>query len=259
VDPITETNGIRYETGSIPTDEGRINYSIRPRSGPRLVLIPGSLNDRRVYSEVVKRLDHDVHLTIAEIRGHGGSWPPPRNGSIEQFAADAIAIMDHTKCRTCFIGGHSIGGMIALEVGRIAPERALGIISIEGWSKAEAQRLAFGDAKTNPMPEALLEKRMRLRKSVTKDWSEDQIASFGRIWRRWDGTQFLESTSLPVLEIYGDRGRERPGIHRLFIPKRDNIEVRWIDNASHSLPIEAPNRVAAAINDFLQRVGGATV
>ena len=80
----------------------------------------------------------------------------------------------------------------------------------------------------------------------------EQIRSFGAIWHRWDGTAILESTSLPVLEIWGDRGAVPPPLSAMKIPARPNIDVVWMKNASHSLLIERPAEVANAITRFIE-------
>jgi pimeloyl-ACP methyl ester carboxylesterase len=250
-----EDRGIVYEAGRIPTDEGHLSYFTRGGPGPDLILIPGSFNDRRAFGDVIPNLDREIRTIIVENRGHGGSWPPPRDGSIEKFARDVLCVADKASTSRFFVGGHSIGGMTALEVGRVAPERVIGVISIEGWTNAGAAKMAFGDLPVGTMPQEVAERRSALRASVIENWSEEQKKSFASIWRRWDGTDFLETTSLPVLEIWGDRGRPRPDIERLLIPRRDNIEVMWIENASHSLPLEAPRQVADAINGFIRRIG----
>jgi hypothetical protein len=53
----------------------------------------------------------------------------------------------------------------------------------------------------------------------------------------------------------GDVG-ERPDLGKLYIPERKNIEVRWVENASHPLLLEAPEEVAGLVNEFVSRIGG---
>jgi pimeloyl-ACP methyl ester carboxylesterase len=89
---------------------------------------------------------------------------------------------------------------------------------------------------------------------VTARWTQEQIAAFGRIWKAWDGCDFLAATHLPILELWGDRGRPRPTLDKLRVPARPNIEVRWIENASHSLPLQCPKELAGAIAAFIRRV-----
>jgi pimeloyl-ACP methyl ester carboxylesterase len=242
-----------FSKGYVNIDGYRLTYLERPAPGPVLMLIPGSFGTQEVYADVLPHLDPGIHLVFINLRGHGESNPPPKGGSIEQFGADVLAVADQAGIGNFHVGGHSIGGMVALEMGKAYPERVLGIISIEGWTRWQAQRDAFGDSNAPTVSPELAERRKQLRNSATEGWTEDQIKEFAKIWRRWDCYDFLKSTELPILEIWGDRGRDRPGIDRLYIPERQNIEVVWIENASHPLLLEAPERVAGLINRFVTR------
>ena len=81
----------------------------------------------------------------------------------------------------------------------------------------------------------------RTRARVARRWSECQIDEFGQgIWTRWDCYAFLRDTELPILELWGDRGRARPPLTSMAIPEKPSIEVCWVENASHHLPAERP-------------------
>jgi pimeloyl-ACP methyl ester carboxylesterase len=236
----------------IPTDEGHISYEVRAGTGPRVILIPGSFNDNRQWDDVVPRLDAGIQLLLVELRGHGQSWPPPGNGSIEQFGADVARVAEAEGWDKYYVGGHSIGGMVAIEIGRAYPQRVLGIISSEGWTTYEALRDAFQgqtDITLTPQQKA---HRAALSARATGRWSDAQRKAFRQIWRRWNGYEFLKTTSIPILEAYGDRGRAKPTLAQLRIPERPNIRMQWMANASHPLPVEKPAELAAAINVFLR-------
>ena len=200
---------------------------------------------------MARALEPSFDLVILENRGLGASGSPPEKISIERCAQDAIAVLDELKVESAFVGGHSLGGMISLEMGQRQPERVLGIISIEGWTNAQAATDAFqGDMKStlSAAQEALL---AEYRKQVLEHWSPDQIKMFGNVWRQWDGTSFLKATTLPILELYGDRNKPRPERHRLGIPDRKSIQLTWFEGASHWLVLERPESVAHAINQFI--------
>jgi pimeloyl-ACP methyl ester carboxylesterase len=110
---------------------------------------------------------------------------------------------------------------------------------------------------TGTLTEEQLALRRELRRPVMERWTRRQLEEFAGIWKRWDGSAFLDRTDLPVLELYGDRGRPRPARGSLRLPERDNIELRWIAGASHCLQIEAPAEVARACEEFMRRVEGA--
>ncbi len=225
----------------------------RDGCGPPLVLIPGSFNAAGALKGIIDRLDAALHVVVIELRGHGRSWPPPVNGSIELFAQEVLQVLEHLKLRAFFIGGHSIGGMIALEMARVRPQILEGVISIEGWTNHHAQRDAFRDDTMSTLSPEQLAQREQLRQEVLHRWTESQRRDFAAIWRTWDGYDVLEQTDLPILELYGDRGREPATHEQLHIPRRDNIELRWLAGASHSLPLECPREVARLITDFMQR------
>ncbi len=225
----------------------------RDGRGPPLVLIPGSFNAAGALRDIIDHLDAALHVVVVELRGHGGSWPPPESGSIELFAQDVLQVLDHLKLRTCFVGGHSIGGMIAIEIARVRPGILAGVISIEGWTNHHAQRDAFKDDTMSTLSAVQLEQREQLRHEVLHRWTDRQRLDFAAIWRTWDGFEVLRRTDLPILELYGDRGREPATNEQLHIPRRDNIELRWLAGASHSLPLECPREVARLITDFMRR------
>ncbi len=244
-----------FTPGRLDSDEGDLLYLHSRGPGPRLLLIPGSFGDCLVFDPVVPHLPKDLDLVIGEIRGHGGSWPPPASGSIEQFASDTVLIADAAGLDGFYVGGHSIGGMISLEVGHRCPERVSGVIAIEGWTRSEAAQ-AFKGVIVNTLSDEQMAQRQETRERVTKDWTEEQVREFARIWRRWDGYDFLATTETPVLEIWGDRAQPKPSLEKLLIPERENIEVVWMEGASHSLLLERPREVAAAITAFIRRTEG---
>lgn len=242
-----------FEDRIIEIDGGQLCCAYRKGDGPPLMLIPGTFSDSRAFAKLVPHLRDDLTLLIVENRGLGKSWPPPEpgEGSIEQCARDALLIADKMGITSFYVGGHSLGGMISLEIGRRAPEKLRGVISLEGWTHWHAARDGFQSEMRVTLTEEQIAELAAYRKDVLARWSPEQVASFGKIWRAWDGSSFLAETSLPVLEIYGDRGRARPTRKALRIPDRPNIELVWIDNSSHSLHYQHPLAAAAAINRFI--------
>jgi len=183
--------------------EAELSCFQRPGEGATLLLIPGTFSDSRIFALTVRHLNPKLNLIIIENRGLGGSWPPPEKSSIERCAEDALAVMDALKVDLFYASGHSLGGMIALELGQREPDRVQGIVSIEGWTTASAAALAFqGDMKSTLSP-AQLDILAAYRKDVLRRWSDEQIKMFGSIWRQWDGSAFLDATTLPILELYG--------------------------------------------------------
>jgi len=237
----------------LEVDEGKISYLYRQGRGPALMLLPGSFSDTRQWEGVIPELDPGWTLVLAEVRGHGRSWPPPARGSIKQFAADAMRIAAARKLDRFYVGGHSIGGMIALEMGRAWPERILGVLSVEGWTRHQGLQV-FGQPANPTLTAEMNRAREAERQRVTGGWTGEQRQIFAQIWKRWDGTEFLRKTALPILEVWGDRGRATPPPEAIGIPERPNIELRWIAGASHPLPAEKPAELGRILAGFIRRL-----
>ena len=241
----------------VAVDGAEISYLRRPGAGPVLVLIPGSLVGADDFAEVVQALDARLSIVIVELRGHGESWPPPRGGTIEQFASDVLAAVDHAGVKRFYAGGHSIGGMIAIEIAGRRPDAILGVIAMEGWTHYSVAQDAFGGQNDLTLSVEQQARKTKLREPVTSRWTKEQIAEFTSIWRKWNGYEILRTTPVPVLELWGDRRRPQPSLAQMKIPDRPNIEVQWIRGVSHYLPIESPREAGEAVNRFIERTGRA--
>ncbi|MCA9097540.1 MAG: alpha/beta hydrolase [Planctomycetaceae bacterium] len=240
-----------YVEVRVPIEGGHLACRRRKASGPSIVLIPGTFSDARVYTRMVENLDPQFDIVLFENRGLGGSWPPPAESSIEQCARDVVTLADALKIESFYVGGHSLGGMISIELAKQIPNRLYGVISIEGWTNAKAAADAFqGDMKSTQSP-AQVELLKNYRTEVLERWTPEQIKMFGSIWRKWDGSETLSQTKIRVLELYGDRNRPVPSRDALGLPKRREIQLVWFAGASHSLLIERPNEVASTINSFI--------
>jgi len=252
--------GDRFRLGQLEreSDRGRIGWSARGGSEGPLVLIPGSFDDRGVFAPLIERLGDGMAVCVVELPGHGRSWPPAVDGSIERFAEKVVGVLDRLYDRPVCVGGHSIGGMVAIEVAGSAPERVAGVISLEGWTSHRAARAAFGGDMTGTLSARQEADRQARRARVTERWSADQVSRFSRIWRHWDGGPILSATRLPVLEIYGDRGRAAPTREALGIPARGNIDLQVIDGVSHYVHVERPDTVAQVCRRFLASVAASS-
>jgi pimeloyl-ACP methyl ester carboxylesterase len=209
---------------------------------PMLVLIPGSWDEHRVFDRMVAGLPSTLGLVIVELRGHGASQPAARAPTMRMFAEDVLAVVDRLGLGRFHVGGHSIGGMVAIEVAGLRPGAVAGVIAIEGWTHHQVARDAFPPGRSDPVA------RERMRATM----SEAEIVAFASVWRTWDGGPILASTPVPILEVWGDRGRPRPDRATMRIPDRPNIQLVWIDGASHRLLEERPEQVARAISGFVR-------
>lgn len=95
-----------------------------------LVLIHGAGGSHLDWPIGLRRLNS---LTI-DLPGHGKS-PHPGRISIDEYATDVIALMDALAIPQAVIGGHSMGGAIALTLGLHYPQRITGLLLIGTGAK----------------------------------------------------------------------------------------------------------------------------
>lgn len=79
-----------FASGSASIGGVTLSWSQRPGREPAVVLIPGTFSDGRIYSDVVAGLDAGRRTVVVELAGHGTSWPPDDNPSIERSADAAF-------------------------------------------------------------------------------------------------------------------------------------------------------------------------
>ena len=233
-------------------DGGRLAYYHWPAEGPSLLLIPGSWSDYQQYDAVRSHLEQDINLVIVELPGHGRNWPPTLDGSIESFAREVLRVTEALDWESWYAGGHSIGGMIAVELAAQRPEEIAGVISIEGWTHHQVLSDAFSERTLyTTLTEAQENQRQLVRKKARRRLSDEQWNSFIRIWTRWNGEPTLRTTPVRVLQVWGDRSEPRPDRQAMRIPDRENIQLHWIEGGSHALPLQESVQVADAINQFV--------
>lgn len=220
-------------------DGAQLAYYVRSGSGPTLMLVPETHGDRTQFQEpsFLANLDPNLRIVIVESRGQGRSWPPPTaaQASIERYASDVLAVVRELKLAHWYVGGHSLGGMIALEIGGQKPNGLQGVISLEGWVRHSVQAAAFPETNPPSETERAEMRRQRDERHRTQGWNTEHIAALQQIWRVWEGgEQAVRRSGVPILSVWGDRGlKSRPTASQLRLPENERVQIRWIAGADH--------------------------
>ena len=101
-------------TYATATDGVRLHYQVTGRpSGPPVLLIQGLGADKHGWDLQRLALAWSHHTVALDNRGAGRSDKPHGAYSLEQMAADAIAVLDHAGVETAHVVGASMGGAIS--------------------------------------------------------------------------------------------------------------------------------------------------
>ncbi|MDA8253494.1 MAG: 3-oxoadipate enol-lactonase [Rhodospirillales bacterium] len=99
-----------------------------PEGGPALLLLHSLGTDGRVWQPQAAALADRFRVIRPDLRGHGLTGTTPGPGSMAQFAADMLALLDALGIARAHVGGLSIGGMVAQALAAAAPQRVASLI-----------------------------------------------------------------------------------------------------------------------------------
>lgn len=234
-----------------------------------LVLVPGLACDGAVWAAQHAALAHRVNIVVAD---------HDELDSIEAMATRVLA-----SCRAPFaVAGHSMGGRVALEVWRQAPDLVTGLALLDTGCSPVAD--GIGGAEERAGRYALLELARREGMRVmagtwvrgmvhprrlddeqltgqildmfdrkTPDIFEAQIKA---LLSRPDARSLIATISCPTLVLCGaDDAWAPPDRHRDIAAAIRGSALRVIPDCGHMAPLEQPDRVTDAMGDWLDRLG----
>ena len=120
-------------TGTMPVIQrsGAELYYESAGTGDPILLLHGLGSSTLDWECQIPALSRAGRVIAMDVRGHGRSAKPPGPYSVQQFAADADALLGELKAAPAHIVGLSMGGMIAFQMGVDFPQsvRSLTIIN----------------------------------------------------------------------------------------------------------------------------------
>ncbi len=97
-----------------------LEYQVRGAGEPLLLIHGGMIADS--FEPIADELAASYKLITYRRRGHHGT-PAHPDCTMAKVAADAVALLDHLGIATAHVGGHSYGGVTALQLALDFPTR----------------------------------------------------------------------------------------------------------------------------------------
>jgi pimeloyl-ACP methyl ester carboxylesterase len=233
---------------------------------PHLVLVPGLMCDEAVWKDQARTLST---LTSVDVADHG---------ALDSLGAMAEAILSRSPRRFA-LAGHSMGGRVALEVFRRAPDRIAGIALLDtayapfpagkAGQDEKAQRYSWLEkARTEGVRAmgAVWVQRMvhpdRLRDQQLIDAILDMFerktpdifaAQIRALLERPDATPLLSEIRRPAMVLCGrqDTWSVLPQHERMASMIPGSL-LRVIEDCGHMSTMERPQEVTAAMTEWLR-------
>lgn len=268
-----------FEQTDMPTldrDGVRLAYAEHEGGGRPVVLVHGWCCDHRFMGPQFDHFAALGHRVIAvDLRGHGASDRPVQRYAISDFADDVAWLAGELRLDRPLIVGHSMGGIIAFDLGARHPELASAIVMID----AAVARPAASRAAAGPLIEALRGDNYVavLRSFVEKGLClpTDTPALKARIFDLMGGaTQHVVVAAMEGLRDYDpDFARGRVIVPSLYIaadelpPRSDIARMKELVpqlafgqtvGSGHFCQLEVPEQVNAMLDRFLAITFGRT-
>jgi pimeloyl-ACP methyl ester carboxylesterase len=228
---------------------------------PQLLLLPGLLNDAELWRDQVSGLADVARCQVADL-----TQGDTLRALAEQVLADAEP--------TFALAGFSMGGYVAQEIARIAPERIQRLALIDTSIRVDtperaAQRRATNAASQRPgaflgIADRLMASYVDASRLDDKDLTGRIQAMTQRLGRevflrqnslpREDGQAALRALSCPIVILCGEHDAITPlaGQREMAVAIGCSHLV-VIPNAGHMTPMEAPGAVNGALRYWLAR------
>lgn len=230
---------------------------------PLLLLIPGMLNDARIWADVAEQMNGLAEVRIADTLSQD---------SIAQMAQDALAqLSDVPPQRPVVLAGFSMGGYVAMELLATCPARWHSAMLISTSCLPDTAQSAVGREKAmaafradfettlqavalrglaQPEP-ALLDRLCNMMRDVG---AETAIRQTQAISRRADHRHALENLQLPVHVVCGRQDRiTPPALSQTLADTIPASTLHWVDDAGHMLPLAQPHAIGAILRQMLHR------
>lgn len=242
-----------------------------------LLLIHGHPFDHTMWQPQIEPMARLGWRVIApDLRGYGASAGGSDKTTLDQFASDLIALLDHLGVDRAVIAGLSMGGQIVMEICRLFPQRVQGIVLAATFPQADTaigkqQRLTTADRLLREgmdtyadelLPKMLCGRSIEAAPEVARHVlsmmrsapARGAAAALRGRAERPDYAGVLERVNCPALVVAGDEDafttrEDADGMHALLRCSR----LLWLTGTGHMPNLEQPVLFNAALADFLRQ------
>ena len=225
-------------------------------------MVPGMMCDERIFSPQIEALSQNLEVTIADISNFS---------SVRELASDVLK-----KAPKKFsLLGHSIGGIVAMEIYSQEPNRIEKLILMDTNPKAELDEVKLkrepqirevnkgkllevmrDEMKPNYLAESenkrsVLNVCMDMALTLGPDVFINQSRA---LQSRLDQQNTIQSIKIPVLIICGSEDKLCPvERHEMMHNMITDSDLKIINNAGHMPTLEQPRETTEVIKEWLMR------
>ncbi|MGW0750832.1 alpha/beta fold hydrolase [Streptomyces sp. NPDC002587] len=247
-------------------------HEVQGSGSRRALVLHNWFGDRSSFDPVRAYLDDDAFgYAFLDCRGYGEAIDTEGAFTMEEVAADALAVADHLGWETFSVIGHSMGAKAAQLMLLDAPARVRSIIAVSpvpasGFPlEGETWELFAGAAKNPGNRRAIIDNTtggMRddawLDAMVGRSVGNSSATAFRAYLDSWAHDDFHEHVKgipVPVLLVVGanDPALGAEAMRATWLRWYPKAELEVLPDAGHYAPEESPEALAALVEQFLGR------
>ncbi len=213
-----------------------------------LIFLHGTGCDASDWMSVTDALPRNQRCIALDFRGHGQSPVPTQPFTLTDLAEDVLHLVDNLRLQGLVIVGHSLGGMVAMEVAQRS-SRVIGLVLLEGWTTLSAAGSSFDAGRFyGSLSETAIAEIQQKSKTTRSRFQPEIWNHFWESVTAFDASTYLQQAGIPIWEVFGGMGRNALTKKKLRIPPNPNIQWVWIPHAGHYLPHECPDEVSKVVD-----------
>ena len=243
--------------------------------GVPVVLLHGFPLSSEVWTPIRTAVEQAARLITPDLRGFGSSDKPEFGYTMDELADDVIRLADRLELSHFIVGGHSMGGYVALRLAAAHHGRLAGLILVDTRASAETpqgkarrdaaiERIRRGEAVAfldeffpNIVGESTLERAPRLaaelRSLAAGVPDHVLIGCLAGMRDRADSSDVLSRLDVPALVITGEEDLlAPPEVAANMAAGLRRARLAVIPFSGHTPSVERPIPTAEAILAFLR-------
>lgn len=252
-----------------------VNLAVDVRGqGPAILFIHGFPLDHSTWEHQVANLEGWMRIA-PDLRGMGQSDAPDLGYSMSTYAQDLLALLTALGVDRTVVCGHSMGGYVAFEMLRLAPERVRALILVgsraeadtpEGRKARDASAAQARDGGAEAIARSMLPRMMSAPNREAKPDLTDRVfrimastpvagmlGAIGAMKDRPDSFPLLRSLGvLPLLVLVGDEDEMIPPERsHAMIEAAPHGSLSVVSGAGHLPAMERPEITTTLVSRFL--------
>ncbi len=264
----------------LPVEGGRLYVEEHGSGGTPLLLIQGLGYSLAGWRFQLRAFASRRRTIAFDNRGTGRSSKEPGPFSMEQFAGDALSVLDALGIESAHVVGVSMGGFIAQVLALQAPDRLRSLVLVgtspggHDHAPVPAETLEAWLENAGLPPEEYARRTMHL--SFSPGWSEAHPELYEELLAArlehptppecWQA-QFaatgpflaagvpVEEIGAPTLVVHGDADRVVPVSNGHLLARRiAGSELALLPGRGHVVQLESPDEFNGLVEGFLERV-----